>query len=131
MAPARTAAIALTASALTLGAGTPGASATRTVAIASSVSVHANGLTFSGKVGSSNAACRQDRRVTLYRTLSGGGHQALETVTTGVSGKWKVKVPGSAGISMAHFYAKAKRRSEGTAGTIYVCKSARSRTIGL
>jgi hypothetical protein len=125
----RTAAIVVAASALSLAFGVGSAGATRTVTIASSVSINANALTFSGKVTSPNSACKQGRRVTLYRKLSSGGHQAMGGFTTGASGKWHVKVSGFAGVSMSRFYAKVKQRSEGTAGTIYVCRAARSRTI--
>jgi hypothetical protein len=63
--------------------------------------------------------------VTLYRTPS----LVLGSTTTRSSGSWKITVSGSAGITLGHFYAKVKARSEGTAGTIYVCKRATSKTI--
>lgn len=106
---------------LALGA----AVATRTVTIASHLSIKGKGLTFSGSVGASNAACRAARRVSLYRTPS----LLLGSVTTKHSGGWKLTVSGSAGITLGRFYAKVKARSEGTAGTIYVCKGATSKTI--
>jgi hypothetical protein len=105
------------------------AAATRTLRIASHISIKSKALTFSGHVTSPNAACEASRHVTLYRKFSDGTHQALGSTTTGPSGKWKVTASGSAGISLSHFYATVRRRSEGTAGTIYVCKAARSRTI--
>jgi hypothetical protein len=102
------------------------AAATNTVHIASHVSIKSNGLHFSGKVTSPNAACKQDRHVSLYRRLSGGRRQRLGMDVTAASGKWHVTVSGFAGVSLSHFYAKVRRRSEGTAGTIFVCKSADS-----
>ena len=101
------------------------ADATRTVRIASHVTIKSNGLTFSGRVTSSNAACGVARKVTLYRTAS----LKLGSTTTSSSGRWKLTVSGSAGITLGHFYAKVAKRSEGAAGTIYVCKAARSKTI--
>lgn len=105
------------------------AAATQTVRIASHISIKSNGLHFSGKVTSPNAACKQGRHVSLYRRLSNGQRQRLGVDITGSSGKWHVNVSGFAGVSLSHFYAKVRRRSEGTAGTIFVCKSADSPTI--
>jgi hypothetical protein len=101
------------------------ADATRTVRIASHISIYGDDLRFSGRVTSANGACKAGRRVTLHRTNG----DALGSTTTALSGKWKIRAHGSAGISAGHFYATVKRRSQGTAGTIYVCRAARSRTI--
>ncbi len=117
--------IATAAPALALAYGLTAAEATRTVTIASHITITSKGLTFSGNVTSSNAACRSARKVTLYRKQS----QVLGSTTTNSSGGWKITASGSAGITLGHFYAKAKKRSEGTAGTIYVCKAATSKTI--
>jgi hypothetical protein len=108
-----------------LALGIAGAEATRTVRIASHISIKSKSLTFSGNVTSSNAACKRLRKVTLYRASA----LVLGTTTTGSSGHWKITASGSAGISLGRFYAKVAKRSEGTAGTIYVCGAARSRTI--
>lgn len=105
----------------------PAAYATRTVKIRSHVSIHSHGLTFSGRVTSPNGGCVPHRRVTLHRTNG----NVLGSTFTNSSGRWKITASGSAGISLGHFYATVKRFSSGAAGTIYVCKSARSRTIGL
>ena len=105
------------------------AAATNTVRIASHVSIRSNGLHFSGKVTSPNAACKQGRHVSLYRRLSNGDRQRLGVDVTPANGKWHVTVSGFAGVSLSHFYAKVRQRSEGTAGTIFVCKSAHSPTI--
>jgi hypothetical protein len=109
-----------------LGAGAAIASATVTVRIASHVSIfRGSGLTFKGRVTSSNPGCEASRKVTLFRTNG----LRLGTVTTGLHGRWKITPSGFAGISLGHYYAKVSRRAEGTAGTIFVCKAATSRTI--
>ena len=101
------------------------ATATRTVRLASQITIASHGLTFSGRVTARNADCGRQRRVTLYRKRS----LVLGSVTTSASGRWKITASGSAGITLGRFYAKVARRSEGTAGTIYVCEGATSRTI--
>jgi hypothetical protein len=108
------------------------ATATRTVRIASKVSIaNHHGLHFVGRVTSSNHACMEQRKIVLFRVIENGPDQALERDTTSAQGRWSVEVSGFAGVSMSHFYAKVKRRSDGTAGTIYVCQAGRSRTIEL
>ncbi len=102
------------------------ADATRVVRISSHISIHSEGLTFSGRVTSPNHACVPMRKVTLYRTNG----NVLGHTHTNAQGHWKITASGSAGISLGHFYAKVKRISQGAAGTIYVCRAARSRTIG-
>jgi hypothetical protein len=108
------------------------AAATRTISISSKVSIkNAQGLHFVGRVVSPKSACRQGRRVVLLRVIEGGPDQALGHDVTAANGNWSIQPSGFAGISLSHFYAKVKRRSEGTAGTIYVCKADRSRVIEL
>jgi hypothetical protein len=109
----------------------PATAVARTVFIGSAVSIKSNGLKFSGRVTSPNSACKDGRRVTLYQRFSNGGHQKIGGFTTGASGRWHVTVSGFAGVSLAHFYAKVKQRSEGAAGTTFVCRSAHSATIGV
>ena len=108
-----------------------GTAAARTVVINSAVSIKSADLRFSGRVTSPNSACKDGRRVTLYRRLSNGGHQKLGSFTTGASGKWHVTVSGFAGVTLSRFYAKVKQRSEGAAGTTFVCRSARSPIINV
>jgi hypothetical protein len=105
--------------------GVTSAFATRTVTITSHISIKSKGLTFSGGVTAKNAACDAGRKVTLYRTSA----LKLGSATTSSSGHWKITASGSAGISLGHFYAKVAKRSEGAAGTIYVCTAAKSKTI--
>jgi hypothetical protein len=118
-------ALAVSALAVAVALGLATAQATRIVRIASHISIKSTRLTFSGKVTSPNGACVSRRRVTLYRTNG----NVLGSTKTGRHGGWKITASGSAGITLGHFFAKVKRRSEGTAGTIFVCKGAVSRTI--
>jgi hypothetical protein len=102
------------------------ADATNTVRIPSRITIESHGLNFHGKVKSENAGCKDGRHVSLYRKFSDGSRQRVGVFVTGPNGKWHITVSGSAGISMSRFYAKVRQRKEGTAGTIFVCKSARS-----
>lgn len=99
--------------------------AKRTKRIASHISIKGEELTFSGQVSSANSACTISRKVTLHRTNG----NVLGSTQTDNNGRWQIRARGSAGISMGSFYAVVKRESQGTAGTIYVCKAARSKTI--
>jgi hypothetical protein len=109
------------------------AAATRTIKVPSTVSIRSKGLHFSGRVGTAANAkpCRDQRRVILFKVISGGPDQKMGHDVTGVNGAWSVTPQGSAGITLAHFYAKAQKRSDGAAGTIHVCLPAVSRTIGV
>ena len=104
--------------------------ATNTINTASKISIKSSGLDFSGKVTSNGyQPCQQFRKVKLFRVISGGPDQKMGSDTTNAHGKWAISPSGFAGISLAHFYAKVKKSSQGTAGTIYVCGPARSATI--
>jgi hypothetical protein len=106
------------------------ATATRTVRIPSKISIaKSKSFKFSGKVSAANEACEGQRKVVLYKVVSGGPDQAVGRTTTSGKGAWSITPQGWAGISLTSFYAKVKAESQGTAGTIYVCKAARSRTV--
>src|SRR5207237_5343510 len=77
----RIAVAALAATALTLGT----ADATRTVRIASRITIESHGLRFHGKVKSENSGCKYARHVSLYRVLSDGHRQRMGTFVTGPS----------------------------------------------
>jgi hypothetical protein len=129
---ARNAVLALAlAAVLALTVGT--AAATRTIKVPSTISIKSNGLHFSGHVGTSakNKPCRDQRRVILFKVITGGPDQKMGHDDTGVNGAWSVTPQGSAGITLAHFYAKVQKRSDGAAGTIHVCLPAVSKTIGV
>jgi hypothetical protein len=106
--------------------GVGSAYATRTVKLASHISIKSHhNTTFTGRVTSRNTGCEDARKVTLYTTSK----LKLGTVRTNEHGYWKIAASGFAGISLHHFFAKVARLSSGTAGTIYVCKAATSKTI--
>jgi len=100
--------------------------ATRIVNVPSHISIKSHhNTTFTGKVTSSNTGCVGERRVTLYTT----NKLELGTIKTNIHGRWTIKASGFAGISLHHFFAKVAKFPNGTAGTIYVCQAARSKTI--
>ena len=100
--------------------------ATRTVKLASHISIKSHhNTTFTGRVTSRNTGCEDARKVTLYTTTK----LKLGTARTNKHGRWKITASGFAGISLHHFFAKVAKVSSGTAGTIYVCKAATSKTI--
>ena len=100
------------------------ASATRTVKIPSSVKVGVYG--YKGTITSSNKACVSERKVVLKQK----GHGVLGRAVSKASGSWEVPP------EELHFkgplpykvYAELKPRNEGTAGTIYRCLGATSKT---
>ncbi|HLY48434.1 MAG TPA: hypothetical protein VKR21_04500 [Solirubrobacteraceae bacterium] len=99
--------------------------ATNTVTVVSHISIKSHhNTTFTGRV-TSHTGCQDSRKVTLYTTTK----LKLGTAKTNTNGYWKIKASGFAGISLHHFYAKVAKASRGTAGTIYVCKAATSKTI--
>jgi hypothetical protein len=107
------------------------ATATRTINVPAQVSISSKSLHFTGKVTAGKyTPCAQQRKVTLYKVVSGGPDQEVGHAMTNLKGKWSITPEGSAGISLAHFYAKVKKKPEGTAGTIYVCLAAKSRVVG-
>jgi hypothetical protein len=114
---------------LTIGS----AAATVTIKVPTKITIKSEELEFSGKVTAKpgDKPCTQQRKVVLFKVVKGGPDQAVGHDTTGNDGRWEVTPQGSAGISLAHFYAKAKKRSDGAAGTIHVCLAAKSKTIAV
>jgi hypothetical protein len=99
--------------------------ATRTVRVASHISIKSHhNTTFTGRVRS-HPGCEDSRKVTLWTTTK----LKLGTAKTTKFGYWKIKASGFAGISLHHFFAKVARFANGAAGTIYVCRAATSKTI--
>jgi hypothetical protein len=119
--------------AFALGALVAVAGATVTIKVPSTISIKSNSLHFTGKVGTAanGKPCRGQRKVTLFKVVGGGPDQAVGHDTSSGNGAWSITPQGSAGITLAHFYAKAKQRSDGAAGTIHVCQAAKSKTIGV
>jgi hypothetical protein len=121
----RVAAATLAVVGVTLVVGLAAAYATQTVPVVSHISIKSHhNTTFTGRV-TSHSGCEDSRKVTLYTTTK----LKLGTAKTNTQGYWKIKASGFAGISLHHFFAKVAKFSNGTAGTIYVCKAATSKTI--
>jgi hypothetical protein len=103
------------------------ASATRVVRIRSSVTISERAPAFHGRVKSPNGACRQGRKVKLYR-LAPGPAVLLGTTRTNRRGKWVIRTEL---LGSAAYYARVLKRRDGAAGTIYVCRGDRSRTVAV
>jgi len=100
------------------GLAVSAAPATNTVEIDSEIIMRPNFPAFHGKVTSSNEACIQNRLVKLFKKKRNGGRRLLGETHTNNAGKWAVIVdPLSSGV----YRAVVKQRSEGTAGTVFVC----------
>lgn len=102
-------------------ADTPG----QTVKIKSSITIGASG--YQGKVKASNPNCAEERTVVLKQK----GNGVLSRVETKPNGNWKadleelnenIKIP-------AKVFAEVKQVTQGTAGTIYKCLGAVSKTV--
>jgi len=123
--------VASAAVALIAALATSAATATRTIQVPNQISIKSKDLKFTGKVTAGKyEPCAQQRKVILYKVVKGGPDQAVGETRTSLKGNYSIVPQGSAGISLARFYAKVPKLSEGTAGTIYVCRAARSRTVG-
>jgi hypothetical protein len=80
-----------------------------------------------GKVNASNPNCVEGRKVVLKQQ----GYGVLGRATSNENGKWEV-APESIkykGPLPYKLYAEVKQDSQGTAGTIYKCLAATSKTI--
>ncbi|HSR94348.1 MAG TPA: hypothetical protein VLK56_05735 [Solirubrobacterales bacterium] len=101
------------------------AGATRTVSIPSTLQISAYG--YLGKVKSSNSGCVEARTVVLKQK----GHGILGRTKSTDTGKWEVSPEGIhyKGQLPYKIYAEVKPLSQGTAGTIYKCLGATSKTI--
>ena len=97
------------------------ADATKTKKISSHVKITKTTPKFKGKVSSPNRACIQNRVVKLYAVEP--GNQVVGSDHTNDKGRWSIPFQGD---GIVHYYAKVLKRSEGTAGTIYICKHDRS-----
>ncbi len=101
------------------------AAATKTVTIQSGLQISAYG--YKGKVTSANSACVEDRTVVLKQK----GYGKLGSAKSSETGKWEVSPEDLhfKGPLPYKLYAEAKPLSQGTAGTIYKCLGATSKTI--
>jgi hypothetical protein len=117
LAVAVVAAVALTAPVIA-AAGEPG----QTVELKSTVTINPYGN--AGKVSSSNANCVEQRTVVVKQV----GKGKIGSATTNANGGWKAE-PKYKGALPFKIYAEVKPVTQGTAGTIYKCLGARSKTI--
>jgi hypothetical protein len=99
--------------------------ATNVVKIDSQVTISHHAPAFHGRVKSDNHACEVGRNVKLFKRRH-GPDDFLGHDETNHKGRWKVGVNP---LSSGAYYAKVTRREEGTAGTIYVCRRDRSKTV--
>jgi hypothetical protein len=81
--------------------------------------------TFHGKVKADDENCVEDRKVKLFRkdSTDGGGKTLLGTDHAADSGRWKVLFDK---VDSGVYFAVAPGVEQGTAGTIYACKRAKS-----
>jgi hypothetical protein len=104
-----------------LAVAIPALAQPNTVHINSTVTLANHAPAFHGRVKSPNDACEQGRKVKMFQQQP-GPDDLLGHDTTNGQGQWLVPFKPGSGA----FYAKVKRREEGTAGTIYVCRGDKS-----
>lgn len=100
----------------------------QTVELNTQVKIRESFPAFHGKLKAHNAACVEGRRVKVFKQKRNGGKKLLGFDQTGNDGKWFVVVDP---LKSGAYYAVAKRREEGTAGTIFVCLRAKSRVLSV
>jgi hypothetical protein len=94
----------------------------QTVELKSAITV--NPVASAGKVSSSNANCVEGRQVVVKEV----GKGKIGSATTSATGGWKAE-PKYKGSVPLKVFAEVKPLTQGTAGTIYKCLGARSRTV--
>ena len=99
--------------------------ATNTVKIDSKVTISSQPPAFHGHVKSIKHACEIQRKVKLFKERT-GADKLLGTDKTNHLGRWKILLTP---LKSGAYYAKVVRREEGTAGTIFVCRGDRSKTV--
>jgi hypothetical protein len=99
-------------------AGEPG----ETVTLKSTVTINPYGS--AGKVTASNANCVEQRQVVIKQQ----GKGKIGAATTNAKGGWKAEPKYKGGLPYK-IYAEVKPITQGTAGTIYKCLAAMSKTI--
>ena len=77
---------------------------------------------FHGRVTSDKHACEVQRKVKVFNVRP-GPDGVFGTDKTNNHGSWSIPATPN-----GNFYARVKRREEGTAGTTFVCRSDRSKT---
>ena len=102
--------------------GQPG----QTVELKTSVTI--NNLGYAGKVKAANANCVEQRVVVLKQKGHGG---TLGRSVSDEEGRWRVSpeaIPYKGGLPYS-IYAEVKPLTQGTAGTIFKCLGATSKTV--
>jgi hypothetical protein len=99
--------------------------ASQVVKIDSKVTISHRAPAFHGHVKSDNSGCESFRKVKLFRQRH-GPDRLLGHDRTSNRGRWEVDVDP---LSSGAYYAKVTRRAEGAAGTIFVCRRDRSKTV--
>jgi hypothetical protein len=94
----------------------------QTVELKSTITINPYGT--AGKVSAANANCTEQRQVVIKEV----GIGKIGATTSSSTGSWKAE-PKYKGKLPYKVYAEAKPISQGTAGTIYKCLAAKSRTI--
>jgi hypothetical protein len=102
------------------------AGTTNTVEIKSRIILRESFPAFHGRVKSPNQACVQQRRVKLFKRKPNCDRRLLGKTRTNAAGKWEVIVDP---LSSGAYWAVVTRRSEGAAGTIFVCLRDKSKTV--
>jgi len=95
------------------------------VRIGSHVTISSKAPAFHGRAVSERHACEVHRRVKLYRQRQ-GDDKLLGADRTNQNARWKIVVDP---LKSGAYYARMKRREEGTAGTTFVCRGDRSKTV--
>ena len=103
-------------------AGGPG----QVVEIESEIKIRKAFPPFHGKVLADNENCVEQRRAKLFKEKRNGDRKLLGFDLTDEKGKWDVRVDP---LKSGAYYAVVKRQEQGTAGTIYACLRAKSRTL--
>ena len=94
-----------------------------TVTIDSNIVMKETFPAFHGKVVSDNSDCDDGPGREAVPQDAGGGREKLGKTTSSAAGRWKILVDP---LSSGAYYSKLKQRTEGTAGTIYVCTGDKS-----
>jgi hypothetical protein len=96
--------------------------ARQTVELKSTITINPYGS--AGKVSSANANCVESRQVVVKEK----GYGKIGSTTTSSTGSWKAE-PDYKGNVPLKVWAEVKPVTQGTAGTIYKCLAATSKTI--
>jgi hypothetical protein len=78
---------------------------------------------FAGRVGSAQAVCAKHRKVTVYRSAP-GADPGIGSDVSSPTGNWRLNL--ARRPRAGFYYAKAKSRTLGPAGSRTVCRAAKS-----